>query len=126
MKATATLLLAAGALITATGSLANTDPHADPGEAAQPVQTQPAETSPADAAEIDPKNLFAKNCTWCHAGFGMEQGKGPKLAGTTLSAKGVYNRIANGLSGAMPAYKKLLSEQEIQALTDYVKSLPAN
>lgn len=78
------------------------------------------------AEGIDPKKVFAKNCTWCHNAYGMEAGKGPKLAGTSLSEKGVYDRIFHGKSGAMPAYKKLLSEHEIRALTSYIKSLPTN
>ncbi|MCC7548150.1 MAG: cytochrome c [Burkholderiales bacterium] len=117
MKAISTLFLAAGTILLASpGSKANTEPQPAPAES----QNAPV------AADLDPKKLFAKNCTWCHAGFGMELGKGPKLAGTMLSAKGVYERISNGKSGAMPAYKKLLSEAEIQALTDYIKALPAN
>lgn len=83
----------------------------------------PAEAEPG---EIDPKKVFAKNCAWCHNAYGMEPGKGPKLAGTSLSEKGVQDRITHGKSGAMPAYKKLLTEQEIRALTDYIKGLPAN
>jgi mono/diheme cytochrome c family protein len=79
-----------------------------------------------EPAAPDPKKLFAANCAWCHNNYGLDAGKGPKLAGTTLSAKGVYERIANGKSGAMPAYKRMLSEDQIQALTDYIKSLPAD
>jgi mono/diheme cytochrome c family protein len=81
----------------------------------------------AGAAEPDVKKLFAKNCALCHFNYGLDVGRGaPKLAGTQLSAKGVYDRIANGKSGAMPGFKKLLTESEIQALTDYIKALPAN
>jgi mono/diheme cytochrome c family protein len=80
----------------------------------------------AEPAAADPKKLFAANCAWCHNNYGLDAGKGPKLAGTTLSPKGVYERIANGKSGAMPAYKRMLSEDQIQALTDYIKGLPAN
>jgi mono/diheme cytochrome c family protein len=43
-----------------------------------------------------------------------------------MSAKQVYERIANGKSGAMPAYKKMLSHEEIQVLADYIKTLPGN
>jgi len=73
------------------------------------------------------KKLFAKNCALCHFNYGLDPGRGaPKLAGTQLSLKGVYDRIANGKQGVMPGFKKLLSEQEIQALADYIKGLPAN
>jgi mono/diheme cytochrome c family protein len=81
----------------------------------------------ASAAEVDVKKLFSKNCALCHFDYGKAVGRGaPKLAGTQLSAKGVYDRIANGKSGMMPGFKKLLTEPEIQALTDYIKALPAN
>ncbi|HXV08748.1 MAG TPA: cytochrome c [Burkholderiales bacterium] len=73
------------------------------------------------------KKLFAKNCALCHFNYGLDPGRGaPKLAGTQLSLKGVYDRIANGKQGVMPGFKKLLTEQEIQALADYIKALPAN
>lgn len=94
----------AASLLAATGAYANTSE----GE---------------QAGEIDPKKVFAKNCAWCHSNYGLEAGKGPKLAGTALSEKGVYDRIFNGKSGAMPAYKKLLSDAEIRALTTYIKGL---
>ena len=78
-----------------------------------------------DSEEI--KRLFAKNCALCHFNYGLDPGRGaPKLAGTQLSLKGVYDRIANGKQGVMPGFKKQLSEQEIQALAEYIKGLPAN
>ncbi len=86
----------------------------------------PAEANQDPAQQPDARKLFASNCAWCHSSFGMEAGKGPKLAGTSLSHKGVIDRISNGKSGMMPAYRKHLSEREIQALADYIKALPAN
>ncbi len=83
-------------------------------------------SAPAAAEEIDAKKVFATNCSWCHSDFGKKAGKGPKLAGTAMTAEQVYDRIANGApGGAMPAYKKLLSEDKIKALTTYIKNLPA-
>jgi mono/diheme cytochrome c family protein len=73
------------------------------------------------------KKLFANNCALCHFNYGLDPGRGaPKLAGTQLSLKGVYDRIANGKQGVMPGFKKLLSEQEMQTLAEYIKGLPAN
>jgi mono/diheme cytochrome c family protein len=84
-------------------------------------------SAPASAQEGDVKKLFSKNCALCHFDYGKAVGRGaPKLAGTQLSEKGVYDRIANGKSGMMPGFKKLLTEAEIQALTEYIKALPAN
>jgi len=56
----------------------------------------------------------------------MDAGKGPKLAGTQMSEKQIYDRIWNGKPGAMPAYKKVLTEAQVQALSSYIKGLPAN
>jgi mono/diheme cytochrome c family protein len=86
----------------------------------------PAQANQEPSNEPDPRKLFASNCAWCHNNFGLEAGKGPKLAGTRLSHQGVMDRIANGKSGMMPAYRKQLSEREIQALAEYIKALPTN
>jgi mono/diheme cytochrome c family protein len=83
-------------------------------------------SSPVLAEEIDAKKVFATNCSWCHGDYGRKAGKGPKLAGTTMNEKQLYDRIFNGApGGAMPAYKKTLSEEKIQALVTYIKNLPA-
>ena len=75
----------------------------------------------------DARKLFASNCSFCHADFGMKIGKGPKLAGTKMTEQQVRDRIANGASGgAMPSYKKMLSEEKITALVMYIKGLPAD
>lgn len=81
----------------------------------------------ADSFEPSPKIkiIFATSCSWCHDRYGMDAGKGPKLAGTKLSKEGVRNIILNGKSGAMPGYAKSLSEEKIDLLVDYIQSLPA-
>jgi mono/diheme cytochrome c family protein len=75
---------------------------------------------------MDMKKLFATNCSWCHDGYGMDAGKGPKLAGTTKSHEQVAAQIANGKSGYMPGFKKTLKEEQIEALAAYIKALPGN
>ena len=88
---------------------------------------EPAPVVTEEKPAQDVRKLFANSCSWCHGDFGMKEGKGgPRLAGTTLSAEQVKDRIANGKSGSMPGFKKTLKEDQIQALTEYVKSLPAN
>jgi mono/diheme cytochrome c family protein len=76
--------------------------------------------------QMDIKKIFATNCSWCHDGFGMDGGKGPKLAGTTKSQEQIATQIANGKSGYMPGFKKTLKEEQIQALAEYIKALPKN
>ena len=80
-----------------------------------------------ESAPPDVRKLFANSCSWCHGDFGMKEGKGgPKLAGTRMSEDQVKDRITNGKKGAMPGFKSTLKEDQIQALTEYVKGLPAN
>ena len=73
------------------------------------------------------RKVFATNCSWCHGDFGKKAGKGgPKLAGTEMTEKQIHDRIFNGApGGAMPSYKKMLTDEEINALAIYIKTLPA-
>ena len=73
------------------------------------------------------RKMFATNCSWCHGDFGKKAGKGgPKLAGTEMTEKQIHDRIFNGApGGAMPSYKKMLTDEEINALAIYIKTRPA-
>jgi len=75
--------------------------------------------------KMDVKRLFASRCSWCHQGYGMKQADGPRLAGTDLSREKVKDRIARGKS-PMPGFRKQLKPFQLDALTDYVKALPAD
>jgi mono/diheme cytochrome c family protein len=75
---------------------------------------------------VDVTKLFATHCSWCHDAYGMEPGKGPKLAGTSKSKQQVADQISNGKAGYMPAFKSVLKDEQIQAMAEYVKALPAN
>lgn len=87
---------------------------------------EPAVAAGEEKPAHDVRKLFANSCSYCHGGFGMTEGKGgPKLAGTKLNAEQVKDRIAIGKSGAMPGFNKTLKEDQIQALVDYIKGLPA-
>lgn len=79
--------------------------------------------SPEAVAEV--KKLFAAQCAWCHADYGLKAGKAPQLAGTRMTEKQVASRIRNGKEDAMPAYRKTLTEVQIQAFAEYIKGLPA-
>lgn len=71
------------------------------------------------------KKLFATKCSWCHQAYGMKQADGPKLAGTGKTLEQVMKQIMNGKS-PMPGFKSQLKEEEVQALAEYIKALPAN
>jgi len=97
------------------------------------VAVPAAANDPVDAAaaavsekyQLNIKKLFATKCSWCHQGYGMKQADGPKLAGTTKSIEQVMKQINEGKS-PMPGFKNQLSEKEVQALAEYIKTLPAN
>ncbi|MBV8456106.1 MAG: cytochrome c [Acetobacteraceae bacterium] len=69
--------------------------------------------------------MFAAQCGWCHNDYGMKAGKGPKLAGTRMNEKQVHDRIRDGKTDAMPPFRRTLTEEQITALAQYIKSLPA-
>ena len=79
----------------------------------------------AEKYNVDIKKLFATNCSWCHDGYGMDGGKGPALAGTSKTYEQVVKQITNGKSGYMPGFGKVLKPEQVQALAEYIKSLPA-
>jgi mono/diheme cytochrome c family protein len=88
---------------------------------------------PVDAAaaavgekyQVNVKKLFATKCSWCHQGYGMKQADGPKLAGTPKTIEQLTKQIIEGKS-PMPSFRNQLSEKEVQALAEYIKTLPAN
>lgn len=76
----------------------------------------------ADPA-VEVKKVFAAQCGWCHADYGLKDGKAPRLAGTRMTEKQVSDRIRNGKTDAMPAFRRSLTEDQIQAFTQYIKGL---
>jgi cytochrome c len=74
---------------------------------------------------LNVKKLFATKCSWCHQGYGMKQADGPKLGGTHMTYEQVITRIIAGKS-PMPGFRTQLKPEEVQALAEYIKALPAN
>ena len=96
---------------------------AAPAAADDPVDVAAAAVS--EKYQLNVKKLFATKCSWCHQGYGMKQADGPKLAGTSKTIEQVMKQINEGKS-PMPGFKNQLSEKEVQALAEYIKTLPAN
>ena len=90
---------------------------------ALPAAENPAPAEPAEISVAEVKQLFAGQCSWCHGAYGMKAAKGPQLAGTQLSEKQVFDIIKNGKSGLMPNFKKALNDEEIAAISNYIKAL---
>ncbi|HEX4985409.1 MAG TPA: cytochrome c [Burkholderiales bacterium] len=74
---------------------------------------------------LNVKKLFSQKCSWCHQGYGMKGADGPKLAGTSKSFGEVVTQIVVGKT-PMPGFRKQLKPEEIQALAEYIKALPAD
>jgi mono/diheme cytochrome c family protein len=66
------------------------------------------------------QELFQGQCAKCH-GKGAYPGKAPKLNVRKLTPEDVYLRVAYGFR-KMPAWEDVFSEEEIMAITAYVKS----
>lgn len=74
-----------------------------------------------DPAQIElGQELFQQQCAKCH-GKGAYPGKAPKLYPKKLSPEDVYLRVAYGFR-KMPAWEDVFSDEELMAITAYVKS----
>ena len=73
------------------------------------------------AAPSDPKQVFVQNCGGCHTlgDAGTSGTVGPNLDQRKPSMDAAVKQITNG-GGGMPAFGDQLSEEQIQALADYV------
>jgi mono/diheme cytochrome c family protein len=79
--------------------------------------------SVTDAERTEAKAIFAAQCGSCHGDYGMQAGKGPRLAGTEMTEHEVEQRIRNGKPGYMPPFHKLLNDEQIALVAKYIKSL---
>lgn len=69
------------------------------------------------------KTIFSENCVRCHGVDGTKGKWGAKnLKQSKLSDPALVNIISTG-KGWMPSWKNKLSEKEIVAVVDYVKTL---
>ena len=71
--------------------------------------------------------IYKATCgvAYCH-GSGGSAGRAPQLAGRGFAPQYVFNTVLNGKAGtAMPAFARQLISEEIEAITQYIVSLPA-
>ena len=66
--------------------------------------------------------LFDHNCAHCH-GDDARGDEGPDLHGLTKSDKRIEKIIKDGIKGEMPAFGKKFSDQEVQALIAFLRTL---
>jgi len=68
------------------------------------------------------ETVYKNNCLACHGAAGAGGHNGPNLQKTKMDLDAVINQVKNG-AGSMPPFKDTLSEDEIQAVSKYVKTL---
>jgi mono/diheme cytochrome c family protein len=79
------------------------------------------EDGPVDFALV--KKLYDVKCALCHGSDGAQQFAGAKnLSESTLPKADVVLRITEG-KGSMPPHKDVLSEEQIDAIADFVMTL---
>jgi len=99
---------------------------------AHQVQIATAPSDPGDGDDAsDPKSTVARGkvvytdnrCDACHAISGKGGTVGPNLShvGSSMSKAAIEQRVRNG-GGGMPAFKNI-SQKDLDALADYLKSL---
>jgi mono/diheme cytochrome c family protein len=87
--------------------------HADETELTEELLSDPAQIALG-------QQLFQGQCAKCH-GKGAYPGKAPKLNVKKLTPEDVYLRVAYGFR-RMPAWEDVYSDEELMAITAYVKS----
>lgn len=80
-----------------------------------------AKTEPASPARIG-RSLFLKNCAHCHADDATGD-EGPDLRGLRRKDDWIARRIRNGVKGEMTAFGEKFSQQDIDALIAYLRTL---
>jgi len=84
---------------------------------------QPATTPGPENGQFDVGQLFATTCGWCHSDGGRAAGKGPQLMDTTRDDDILRNRIRNGKEGAMPAFRAMFNDSQIDQIIQYIRAL---
>ena len=78
-----------------------------------------------DAGLVQGQQIYSQNCASCHGASG-QGGYGPKLAGVVaVKYPNIDDQIAlitNG-KGAMPAFSKKLSAEQITSVTRYTREV---
>lgn len=94
-------------------------------EAAAPTPAPAAAQAPVEVVAADGQTLFKKHCGSCHGANG-KGAFGPDLSGEYKYGKttmAVQESIALGRPKNMPGFEQKLSQEEINALTEFILSL---
>jgi|SRR5690242_10827738 mono/diheme cytochrome c family protein len=88
-----------------------------------PVRAQQPGAPAPENGQLDVAQLFATTCGWCHSDGGRAAGKGPQLMNSQRDDDFIRNRIKNGKPGAMPAFGTTFSDEQIDEILRYIRSL---
>jgi mono/diheme cytochrome c family protein len=85
------------------------------------VAGKPGENAAEGPQANDPASIFSASCGSCHtfSEAGSTGSVGPNLDETTMSLEEAAQQIAKGGNG-MPAFEGQLTDEQIQALAEYV------
>src|SRR5262245_3716186 len=82
-----------------------------------------ANNGPSKLEAVDRgRALFMKNCAHCH-GEDARGDEGPDLHGLRKSDEWIARRIRNGLKGEMTAFGDKFSQEDMNALVAFLRSL---
>ena len=86
-------------------------------------EQQTGTTNDNEDTKIAAKNLFEQKCVACHGNDGAAGIAGAaNLQTISIPDEQIIQSISNG-KGNMPAFNGILSQDDINAVKDYVKSL---
>jgi mono/diheme cytochrome c family protein len=68
------------------------------------------------------KHLFLMNCAHCHADDAHGD-EGPDLYDLHKSDARIHQAVAGGIKGEMPSFGKKLNDQDIKAITAFLRTL---
>lgn len=119
-KTAAAVLIGAVTTIAAFGLVACGGSGSDSGSASTTTSTEKAAGSGGTAAS-EGQTVFVQNCGTCHtlSAAGTDGNIGPNLDDLQPDYATVKSQVING-GGGMPAWKGVLSDAEIDAVSTYV------
>ena len=83
---------------------------------------KPPSGPPAAALVEQGRHLFLQNCAHCH-GDDATGDEGPDLHGVTKSDARIAAIILKGIKGEMPKFGAKLKDDDVRALTAFIRSL---
>ena len=81
-----------------------------------------APVGPLSADAAQGRHLFLLNCAHCH-GDDAHGDEGPDLYNLRKSDTRIRAVITGGIKGEMPSFAKKLNDNDVKALTDYLRTL---